>query len=95
MERNSGIFWAMLQCSLLIGNTFVYFQFQDLDDIDKDTRLTVSLLFDFNWHILSLWIKFNYGMHKTPQYYWGNWGDLGLICRLNCPKGASRNHVAS
>ncbi len=41
-ERNSGIFWAMLQCSLLIGNTFVYFQFLGLQDIDKTTRTTVS-----------------------------------------------------
>lgn len=41
MERNSGLFWAMLQCSLLIGNTFVFFQFQGLEDIDKDTRQTV------------------------------------------------------
>lgn len=42
MERNSGLFWAMLQCSLLIGNTFVYFQFQGLEDIDKDTRTKVA-----------------------------------------------------
>ena len=42
MERNSGIFWAMLQCSMLVGNTFVYFQFQGQEDIDKDSRMTVS-----------------------------------------------------
>lgn len=41
MERNSGLFWAMLQSSLLIGNTFVYFQFKGLEDIDKTTRTTV------------------------------------------------------
>ncbi|KAK6643081.1 hypothetical protein RUM43_004584 [Polyplax serrata] len=29
--RNSGIFWAMLQCSMFFGNIFVYFQFQDKD----------------------------------------------------------------
>ena len=44
MERNSGIFWAMLQCSLLIGNTFVYFAFQDTEDIDKDLRTLVKSL---------------------------------------------------
>ena len=43
MERNSGLFWAMLQCSLLIGNTFVYFQFQGLEDIDEKTRTTVRI----------------------------------------------------
>ena len=48
MERNSGLFWAMLQCSLLIGNTFVYFQFQGLEDIDKDTRTKVRILTNFH-----------------------------------------------
>ena len=28
MGRNSGIFWAILQCSLLFGNMFVYFYFK-------------------------------------------------------------------
>ena len=46
MERNSGLFWAMLQCSLLIGNTFVYFQFQGLEDIDEGTRTKVRILTD-------------------------------------------------
>jgi hypothetical protein len=46
MSRNSGIFWAMLQSSLLIGNTFAYYQFQGLDEVDKDTRVeTVAYLF--------------------------------------------------
>ena len=46
MERNSGVFWAMLQCSMLIGNTFVYFVFLGEDDISQSTRLTVSR----GWH---------------------------------------------
>lgn len=41
MSRNSGIFWAMLQCSLIWGNIFVYIQFQGLEHIDKGTRTTV------------------------------------------------------
>ncbi|KAM7296929.1 UNC93-like protein MFSD11 [Ixodes scapularis] len=41
MSRNSGIFWAMLQCSLIWGNIFVYVQFQGLEHIDKATRTTV------------------------------------------------------
>lgn len=32
----------MLQSSMLIGNTFVFFQFKGLDDIDKGTRNTVT-----------------------------------------------------
>jgi len=43
MSRNSGIFWAMLQMSMLIGNTFVYFQFRGLEDVDKDTRTVVTM----------------------------------------------------
>ena len=38
MARNSGIFWSILQCSLILGNTFIYFQFQSLTDIDEETR---------------------------------------------------------
>ncbi|RWS30849.1 UNC93-like protein MFSD11-like protein [Leptotrombidium deliense] len=40
MARNSGLFWAMLQCSLLFGNLFVYFQFEGKDRIESSTRLT-------------------------------------------------------
>ena len=38
MTRNSGIFWVMIMTSSLIGNTYIYFQFQGLVDIDKKTR---------------------------------------------------------
>ncbi|KAK9693022.1 Ion channel regulatory protein UNC-93 [Popillia japonica] len=38
ISRNSGVFWAMLQASMFIGNLFVYIQFQGLDKIDKSTR---------------------------------------------------------
>ncbi len=44
MSRNSGIFWAMLQCSMVIGNTFVFFEFQGLTDIDKHTRTVVVIV---------------------------------------------------
>ena len=40
VARNSGIFWAMLEASLLVGNTFAYFQFRGLDTIEEDTRVT-------------------------------------------------------
>ncbi len=46
MSRNSGIFWAMFQCSLLIGNTFAYFQFKEDDDISEEERTVfVAVLF--------------------------------------------------
>uniref|UniRef100_A0A2R5LAG9 UNC93-like protein MFSD11 n=1 Tax=Ornithodoros turicata TaxID=34597 RepID=A0A2R5LAG9_9ACAR len=41
MSRNSGIFWAMLQCSLIWGNIFVFIQFQGLSHIDHHTRTVV------------------------------------------------------
>jgi len=37
MSRNSGVFWALLQCSLLWGNLFVFFMF-DSETIDKKIR---------------------------------------------------------
>ena len=42
IRRNSGLFLAMLHCSTLIGNTFVYFQFQGLEEIDKGNRTKVT-----------------------------------------------------
>ncbi|XP_054713785.1 LOW QUALITY PROTEIN: UNC93-like protein MFSD11 [Uloborus diversus] len=41
MSRNSGVFWALLQCSLLFGNIFVFFTFQGKSEIDDQTRYTV------------------------------------------------------
>lgn len=41
MSRNSGVFWALLQCSLLFGNMFVYFTFKGKDEIDEHTRFEV------------------------------------------------------
>ncbi|XP_055312728.1 UNC93-like protein MFSD11 isoform X2 [Sitodiplosis mosellana] len=43
IARNSGVFWAMLQASMLMGNLFVYFQFQGKDHIDADTRHIVFI----------------------------------------------------
>ncbi|XP_030369935.1 UNC93-like protein MFSD11 [Scaptodrosophila lebanonensis] len=45
ISRNSGVFWALLQCSMFIGNLFVYYQFQDKSHIDKETRhLVIGVL---------------------------------------------------
>lgn len=41
ISRHSGVFWALLQCSLFFGNLFVYFQFQDKNQIDEETRTIV------------------------------------------------------
>ncbi|KAL3285315.1 hypothetical protein HHI36_019424 [Cryptolaemus montrouzieri] len=41
ISRNSGMFWAMLQCSMLFGNLFVYIEFDGQDYIQKDVRTLV------------------------------------------------------
>ncbi|RWS10098.1 UNC93-like protein MFSD11 [Dinothrombium tinctorium] len=45
MTRNSGIFWAMLQCSLLFGNLFVFYQFQGKTKIEASTRMITYSVF--------------------------------------------------
>ncbi|KAK9499697.1 hypothetical protein O3M35_002699 [Rhynocoris fuscipes] len=44
MARNSGVFWALLQCSLLIGNVYVYEAFEGKTRIDHYTREMVSIV---------------------------------------------------
>ncbi|ROT84817.1 putative UNC93-like protein MFSD11 [Penaeus vannamei] len=39
IARNSGIFWALFQSSLLFGNIFVFYMFMGKDVIDAGTRL--------------------------------------------------------
>ena len=39
MSRNSGIFWALLQCSLLFGNIFIFKMFGQDENISKPTRM--------------------------------------------------------
>ncbi|KAJ8730204.1 hypothetical protein PYW07_017242 [Mythimna separata] len=41
ISRNSGVFWAMLQCSMFFGNLFVFIKFQGKTQIDADTRNVV------------------------------------------------------
>ncbi|XP_027237310.1 UNC93-like protein MFSD11 [Penaeus vannamei] len=41
IARNSGIFWALFQSSLLFGNIFVFYMFMGKDVIDAGTRLVV------------------------------------------------------
>eukprot|EP00058_Branchiostoma_floridae_P021505 XP_002606995.1 hypothetical protein BRAFLDRAFT_260130 [Branchiostoma floridae] len=42
--RNSGIFWALLQCSLLFGNIFVWQEFSGKETIDSKTRIQVYVV---------------------------------------------------
>lgn len=41
ISRNSGVFWAMLQCSMFFGNIFVVFVFSGKTHIDEATRKLV------------------------------------------------------
>uniref|UniRef100_A0A1A9WHT8 UNC93-like protein MFSD11 n=1 Tax=Glossina brevipalpis TaxID=37001 RepID=A0A1A9WHT8_9MUSC len=44
ISRNSGIFWALLQCNMFFGNLFVYFAFRNKSHIDEQTRLFVIIV---------------------------------------------------
>ena len=45
ITRNSGVFWALFQGSLLFGNIFVFFEFQGQEVITEHVRkLTYSVL---------------------------------------------------
>jgi len=44
ISRNSGVFWALLQCSMLFGNLFVFFAFQGKTKIDLTTRNLVTIV---------------------------------------------------
>ncbi|XP_071493100.1 UNC93-like protein MFSD11 [Diadema antillarum] len=44
MGRNSGLFWAMLQCSLLFGNLFFFLEMRGKDDITTKVRVTVFIV---------------------------------------------------
>lgn len=44
ISRNSGIVWAMLQCSIFIGNVFVYFMFAGQEFISTSVRTTVGIV---------------------------------------------------
>lgn len=39
LDRNTGIFWAIFQGSLLFGNLFVFFEFRGVTEITTPTRL--------------------------------------------------------
>lgn len=41
ISRNSGVFWALLQLSMFVGNTFVFFVFKGKDTVDNTTRQIV------------------------------------------------------
>lgn len=44
MGRNSGIFWALFQCSLLIGNIYVYFAFAGTESISDSIRTQLFIV---------------------------------------------------
>ncbi|XP_018015968.1 UNC93-like protein MFSD11 isoform X1 [Hyalella azteca] len=43
ITRNSGIFWSMLQCSMVFGNIFVFVKFRGQEVISADTRFVVFI----------------------------------------------------
>uniref|UniRef100_A0A674MET3 UNC93-like protein MFSD11 n=1 Tax=Takifugu rubripes TaxID=31033 RepID=A0A674MET3_TAKRU len=43
INRNTGMFWALLQCSMLFGNLYVYFEWNGRTEIPDDSRRNVFL----------------------------------------------------
>ncbi|XP_073675785.1 UNC93-like protein MFSD11 isoform X2 [Garra rufa] len=47
INRNTGLFWALLQCSMLFGNLYVYFDWKgktEISDIDRKIMFTALLV---------------------------------------------------
>lgn len=43
INRNTGMFWALLQCSMLFGNLYIYFAWNGHTEISDDSRRTLFL----------------------------------------------------
>ncbi|KAL2100805.1 hypothetical protein ACEWY4_002566 [Coilia grayii] len=46
INRNTGVFWALLQCSMIFGNLYVYLDWRGKDEITEENRriMFISLL---------------------------------------------------
>lgn len=43
INRNTGMFWALLQCSMIFGNLYVYFEWTGMTEISDSSRKNVFL----------------------------------------------------
>ncbi|XP_038559581.1 UNC93-like protein MFSD11 [Micropterus salmoides] len=43
INRNTGMFWALLQCSMLFGNLYIYFEWNGRTDIPDSSRKNIFL----------------------------------------------------
>lgn len=43
INRNTGMFWALLQCSMIFGNLYIYFEWDGTSDITDSSRKNVFL----------------------------------------------------
>uniref|UniRef100_A0A7G3ANV6 UNC93-like protein MFSD11 n=1 Tax=Lutzomyia longipalpis TaxID=7200 RepID=A0A7G3ANV6_LUTLO len=66
ISRNSAIFWAMLQASMLLGNAFVWREFSGKTEINVDTR---TLLFSVLVVValLGVFVLFGLPEHKSAH----------------------------
>ncbi|XP_061605349.1 UNC93-like protein MFSD11 isoform X2 [Phyllopteryx taeniolatus] len=61
--RNSGVFWALLQCSLLFGNTFIFLAWRGHERISDKDRQTVFI----SLTVISLAGCFLFFLIRTPD----------------------------
>uniref|UniRef100_A0A673MPE2 UNC93-like protein MFSD11 n=1 Tax=Sinocyclocheilus rhinocerous TaxID=307959 RepID=A0A673MPE2_9TELE len=73
INRNTGLFWALLQCSMLFGNLYVYF--------DWKGKTEISVCFDCCCLIVGLELSFYSGVYGTCIGATTHFGDAakGLI----------------
>uniref|UniRef100_A0A8B9KN56 Major facilitator superfamily domain containing 11 n=2 Tax=Astyanax mexicanus TaxID=7994 RepID=A0A8B9KN56_ASTMX len=45
INRNTGLFWALLQCSMLFGNLYVYLDWKGKSEISGKSRISLELSF--------------------------------------------------
>ncbi|XP_008327509.1 UNC93-like protein MFSD11 isoform X2 [Cynoglossus semilaevis] len=43
INRNTGMFWALLQCSMLFGNLYIYFEWTGKPDVSDNSRKNIFL----------------------------------------------------
>lgn len=86
MSRNTGIFWCMFQCSLIIGNLYITFAWQGQTEVDrKDINLLFTIL-----SILAGAGTFAFLLLKAPFCGDGNGSENGETSDELLEKGKER-----
>jgi hypothetical protein len=78
LDRNTGIFWAIFQGSLLFGNLFVFFEFQGVTEIKSSTRTLTYTVFSSVCGVGTVLLLFLRPVARAPSND-SNESDSGVI----------------